>query len=250
MGVGRKVTGAARAGIGLLAVLSIGLVDVSDAAGDGLDPANLRWSRARPDLILSVKTARPVVALSFDDGPDPRYTPAVLAVLAEAGARATFFLQGSHVAAEPGLARRIAAAGHEVGNHTYTHPSLPDLDRAATAREVLRTSRALQAARVPEAMLFRPPKGRYAGANAAAVRSLHRRAVGWDVCVEAKLRGRTDEEAVAAVLASVEPGSIILAHDGGIPNRDRTLAVLPALLRGLRARGFDVVTIGELLREA
>lgn len=215
-----------------------------------IDPHKVRWSRARPDFIRSVRTTRKVVALSFDDGPGPEDTPRVLDILKAHGAKATFFVEGQAVQARPDLVRRIAAEGHEVANHTFTHPDLPPLRYQQVVDEVERASAAIREAGVDQVSLFRPPRGQFDREAADAVRATGHLTVGWDVCIEKYLAHDDNERAVALALGQVTPGSIVLAHDGGIPDRERTVEVLPALLRGLRGKGFEVVTVTELLRDA
>lgn len=223
-----------------------------EAGGVRINPDRVRWSRSRPDMIRSVHTTRRVVALSFDDGPHADYTPYVLDVLRDHGAHATFFDEGDAVVARPDLVRRTVAEGHEVANHTFTHRDLPPLSFGEVVEEIERTARAFEDVGVAPAPLFRPPRGQFDREAADAVRSTGLTTVGWDVCVERSLAKFADDDAraVAAVLDRVRPGSIVLAHDGGIPDRTRTMAVLPAVLAGLRERGYEIVTVGELLRDA
>lgn len=251
MGRGRTTLRVVLAALGLL----VGAVAVDDSTAGAqlptVDPAKVLWSKHRPDTVLSVYTARPVVALSFDDGPDPRWTPRVLDALAAHDARATFFDEGEHGLQWPELLQRTVAEGHEVANHTYSHPDVLGLDRAEVADQVRRAVAAFRQAGIRPVPLFRPPKGRYDTEAARAVRATGHLTVGWDVCLERILaRHVDDDQAVAELLARVRPGSIVLAHDGGIPDRSRTVAVLPALLAGLRAEGYEVVTVTELLAEA
>lgn len=254
-GAARRVPVAARI-VAVVLALMAALVVVHappsvEAGSSRINPGRVRWSRSRPDMIRSVHTTRQVVALSFDDGPHPDYTPYVLDVLRRHDARATFFDEGDAVVARPDLVRRSVAEGHEVANHTFTHRDLPPLHFAEVVDEIERTARAFADAGVDPAPLFRPPRGQFDREAADAVRSTGLTTVGWDVCVERYLAQSSDDaKAVAAMLDRVGPGSIVLAHDGGVPDRTRTMAVLPALLEGLRARGYAIVTIGELLRDA
>lgn len=235
--------------VGLALVL--GAVDPVGADGLGFDPDRVTWSRHRPDTVLSVHTTRRVVALSFDDGPDPRWTPRVLEALADHGARATFFDEGDHAEQWPGLLRRTVAEGHEVANHTYDHPEVPGLDGKAVAEQVRRATRAFHDAGIRPVPLFRAPKGLYDAEAARAVRSTGHLTIGWDVCLERFLALHADDhEAVDRMMERVHPGAILLAHDGGAPDRARTVAVLPRLLEALRAGGYEVVTVTELLGEA
>jgi peptidoglycan/xylan/chitin deacetylase (PgdA/CDA1 family) len=193
-----------------------------------------------------------VVALSFDDGPNPAYTPTVLRLLAAHHARATFFMEGQFVQAWPDLARSVQAQGHEVGNHTWDHPDVRGLGRRRLQAQVRRTSAALAAAGLRPPGLFRPPKGDFNSAADGAVRATGLRTAGWTpgLCVEKYLRRFPADEAMRRMVDRVRPGDILLAHDGGIPSRARTMDALPLLLAGLEARGFRVVTVGELVAAA
>lgn len=234
-----------------LVVLPVGPARPSVTGRPAFDPAKVRWSKGRPDTVVSVRTTRRAVALSFDDGPHERYTPEVLDILARFGAKATFFDEGAAVAERPDLVRRTVAEGHEVGNHTFTHPDLPPLGYADVLTEVERTSAALREAGVEAVPLFRPPRGLFDQEAADAVRAASHLTVGWDVCLERYLARSTDDAAaVAAALDRVRPGSIVLAHDGGDIDRSRTVATLPAFLAGLRERGYEVVTVTDLLGDA
>lgn len=200
----------------------------------------------RPPIVVAVATTQPVVALTFDDGPDPRWTPRVLEALRRTGARATFFVTGEAVRAHPELVREVVAAGHEVANHTDTHPRMDGLDTTSVAEEVAAASMAIGEAGVPQAPFFRPPRGRYDDEALTGVEATGLRPVGWTVCLERSLRDVGGDGAVVAARA-VRPGGIVLAHDGGIPDRTATTAALPRLLDTLAERGLRVVTLSELL---
>ena len=251
----RRVPIAARVAVAVLALMAALVVvhapPAVEAGSSRINPDRVRWSRSRPDMIRSVHTTRRVVALSFDDGPHADHTPYVLDLLRRHDAHATFFDEGDAVVALPELVRRTVAEGHEVANHTFTHRDLPPLRFDEVVEEVERTARAFEDANVVAAPWFRPPRGQFDREAADAVRSTGLTTVGWDVCVERYLSQFADDaKAVAAMLDRVGPGSIVLAHDGGEPDRRRTMAVLPALLDELRSRGYDIVTVGELLRDA
>lgn len=200
----------------------------------------------RPPVLIAVETDEPVVALSFDDGPDPRWTPALLDALHGAQARATFFVTGSQVRAHPDLVQRMAAEGHEVANHTDTHPRLEGLDDATVTRELTDAAAAIAAVGAPASPWFRPPLGRYDATTVDAADRVGLRTVGWTVCFERWLR-RSPDSGVAETAARVHPGGIIVAHDGGPPDRAATVAALPVLLQRLRSDGYRVATVGELL---
>jgi peptidoglycan/xylan/chitin deacetylase (PgdA/CDA1 family) len=194
-------------------------------------------------LLWRVRTDRRAIALTFDDGPDPRWTPRVLDLLGEAGARATFFCCGEPARRHPDLVRRAARLG-EVGNHSWSHPDLATLGDDPLDDELDGTHRLLAGitGRVPT--LFRPPYGNLRGAVLlAAARHGYHVALWSDMVQRAAATPGAD---VARLLARAAPGQILLAHDGR-GDRAGTLARLPALLRGLRQDGFELVTVSELL---
>lgn len=188
------------------------------------------------------------VALTFDDGPDPVRTPALLDALAELDVPATFFLVGAGVDAHPELARRIAAAGHELGNHTYTHRYLPLARGRSVAREVAATDRSIAASTGVVPRLVRPPYGGRAPWTVRALRRLAKRLVLWDVN-SFDWRGAPADEVVARVLERTRDGSIILMHearDGG----EVTVEAVRRLVPALRARGLRLVTVSDALGAA
>jgi peptidoglycan/xylan/chitin deacetylase (PgdA/CDA1 family) len=194
-----------------------------------------------------------IVALSFDDGPDPRYTPTVLADLARYHDHATFFEEGQFVRRWPALSHQVVAGGDELGNHTYDHPDLRRRSRRQTADEVRRANAAFAAAGLPAPELFRPPKGYLNTTAEEGVRDVGLPIVKWTpgLCVEHWTHGRAGAARAMRLLADhVRPGDILLAHDGGIPNRARTMAALPYLLAALQRRGYEVVTVSTLLADS
>lgn len=196
------------------------------------------------EVTCRVETAERVVALSFDDGPTPAGVDAVLPVLKRYGARATFFLIGRHVAGNPGQAERLLAAGHELGNHSYSHVQnighLPGFYR----EEVVRTHALLRQAGA-EPVLFRPPFGKRLIGLPLAVEAAGYRMVTWDVEGQPELFDRPAAYA-QDILARVQPGSIILIHPmyrGNQTERD----AIPLVLEGLARQGYRVVTVSQLL---
>lgn len=209
----------------------------------------------QPDGVFRVDTDERVVGLSFDDGPDPAYTPGVLDVLARRRARATFFMVGVNALAHPDLVARVVGAGHSVGNHTFDHASLETLDPSAVAAEIDRGEEAIVRAGAPRPRLFRPPRGLTDEVVAVFAEADRYRTIFWTLAVEHFVLHAPVDVAVDRLLARVRPGDIILAHDGGhlaVPgapaiDRSSTLAALPRLLDGLAARGFKVLDIPGLL---
>jgi peptidoglycan-N-acetylglucosamine deacetylase len=177
-----------------------------------------------------------VVYLTFDDGPTPAYTPQVLGLLARHRARATFFVVGRSAVAFPGLVRREFAAGHGVGNHTFTHAPLRGLGWRRLEGEVGGTSRAIRRATGAPARCLRPPYGAIDAASARRVRALGLRVVMWSLDSN-DWRGLGAGAIAARVAGRVRSGDVVLMHDGG-GNRAQTVAALGTVLASLSARGF------------
>lgn len=178
------------------------------------------------------------VALTFDDGPGA-YTEEVLAVLRRAKAKATFFVLGQQVASYPDLARRILREGHELANHSSNHAMLP------SASDVARASRTIRDRTGFKPCLFRPPYGAIDSAVKRGVKDAGMKSVLWDVdTLDWRLPGAGSIS--KAITRGARPGSIVLMHDGGGP-RGQTVAALPDAIRFLRKRGYQLVTVTELL---
>jgi peptidoglycan/xylan/chitin deacetylase (PgdA/CDA1 family) len=194
--------------------------------------------------VRAVAGGERLIALSYDDGPSPANTPELLQILASAGARATFFVVGTQVERHPELAEQIVAAGHELGNHTYSHVNPRDLDEQAFRREVERGAEVIAGAAGPS-RLFRPPFGKRSALAARICASLGLTNVLWSVD-----SGDTmpfDAARIAReVVERAEPGDIVLMHDGG-DRRQRTLDATREVLSTLVARGYRFVTVSELI---
>jgi peptidoglycan/xylan/chitin deacetylase (PgdA/CDA1 family) len=188
------------------------------------------------------------VALTFDDGPDRDHTPAVLDLLARESVTAAFFLIGRRATAAPDVARRIAAAGHDLGNHTLSHRSLWGLGPRETAREMRGGHDAIAqtAGRAPT--FFRPPWGKTNLAMFPTLRRLGTPCVFWTVQPEGR-HVVTPAEQLRRATARVRPGAIFDLHDAdGVPGAgERLLATLPGLIAGLRREGYRLVPLRELL---
>jgi peptidoglycan-N-acetylglucosamine deacetylase len=177
-----------------------------------------------------------VVYLTFDDGPTPAWTPRVLELLARYRARATFFVLGRSAAAHPELVRQAFAAGHGVGNHTWSHRRLTGLRGAQLAAEVSATSGAIQRITGVPVRCLRPPFATVDAASAEQVRALGLRLVLWDIDTNDWLRPGAGTIA-GRVLSRVRSGDVILMHDGG-GNRSQTVAALEQVLATLSAWGY------------
>ncbi|WP_433279871.1 polysaccharide deacetylase family protein [Pseudonocardia xinjiangensis] len=189
----------------------------------------------------------PVVALTFDDGPNPPVTGRVLDVLARYGVQATFFCVGMHAAAHPEFLARMTEAGHALGNHTWSHPFLPDLSQRELEVQLERTDDAIEsAAGARPVRMFRPP---YGSRSPDVVSWLGRdggpTVVLWDVDTDDWARPGAPS-ITATVLAQVRPGSIVLMHDGG-GDRSQTVESLPAVIEGLLDRGYRFARADDLV---
>lgn len=198
------------------------------------------------DIVCRAETQAPLVALTFDDGPTQLGVDAVLPALERHGATATFFLVGAAVERRPDLARRIRAAGHELGNHSYTHQRMMLRPAAWYDSEIARTEAALARAGGGGSGLFRPPYGKKLLGLPQAVE----RAGLTMVMMDIEEPTTTDPaEYARKVVAAARPGSILLLHTmvrGNQTARD----ALPLILDGLKAKGLRPVSVGELMAGA
>jgi peptidoglycan/xylan/chitin deacetylase (PgdA/CDA1 family) len=192
------------------------------------------------------------VALTFDDGPDPRSTPQFLDVLAARDVRATFFVLGTQLSAHPELGRRIADSGHELAVHGWSHR--PHLLRGprATAADLRRARDLVASVGGERPRYWRPPHGIATGAGLVAARQLGLRPVLWTVDGRDWRADATGDSVAGAVTAGLRPGAVVLLHDSDVrsaPGSWRsTLAALPRLLDACAERGLAVGPLREHLR--
>jgi len=180
---------------------------------------------------------RGYVALTFDDGPSRANTTRLLDVLAARRAPATFFLAGRNVTARPGRARRIAAAGHLVYNHTYDHANLTTLSRRGVRRQVRRAERAFTAAGAPSSgRLVRPPYGAIDARVRSVLGDMGFRSVLWTIDTRDWDRSTTPEQIVRRVVRGLAPGANVLLHDQ--EDTQATVTALPRIIRTTRRRGY------------
>ncbi len=203
------------------------------------------------------------IAISFDDGPDPRYTPQILDILKAEQAQATFFVIGSGANQSLGLLQREYQEGNEIGNHTYTHPRVDEISHAQFELELNLTERLFASTLGVKTLLFRPPYGiDHQPETADEVASLPAAQDMGYLLVGAAIdphdwgepgglpppppnviAQRVVEQAKAHV------GDIVLLHDGG-GDRERTVEALPQIIAGLRAAGFEIVPVSDLIGQS
>ncbi len=201
---------------------------------------------ARDELIYhGRRNDRMEIALSFDDGPHPRYTPMILDILAEYGIHATFFMVGENVGYYPAAAEAVAAAGHEIGNHTFTHRQFHRMSEHEMLAEIAACEDAITSLSERRPHFIRPPEGNLNETMRRVIGSLDYRIVLWDL--DTRDWAHTPPDVICQhILDTVQAGDIILMHDfigHDSPTPEALRRVIPALL----SRGYHFVTVGELV---
>lgn len=194
------------------------------------------------------------VALSFDDGPDPHWTPKILDILKDAGVKASFFLVGANIESHPNIVRRILAEGHEIGIHTYTHPNLATVSHERAFLECNATERLIETITGRSTLLFRPPYNAdsrpHTNAELAAVQIAQD--LGYltvtDTIDPEDWMSPGPDVILQRIKNSRTAGNIILLHDAG-GNRDDTVKALPQIIDYLHARGDRIVSLSTLIGE-
>src|SRR5467141_3729817 len=197
------------------------------------------------------------IAISFDDGPDPRWTPKVLDILKEKKAPGVFFVIGDEANKRPEILKREYAEGHEIGNHTFTHPKFDEISHTQIRWELNLTQRLIESTLDVKTMLFRPPYGidhqpEYAEevAQLPLAQVMGYLIVGQRIDPDDwSLRGGKPipaKEIVDSVLRQADNGNIILLHDGG-GDRTQTVAALPQIIDALREKGYQLVSVSDLI---
>jgi chitin deacetylase len=201
-------------------------------------------------IVPRVETSQKLVALTFDDGPTRDVTPEVLRLLRESGVRATFFVTGGELERNIDAGREIVAAGHELGNHSYSHERMVLVTPSYVRREVERTDELIRAAGHAGEIYFRPPYGKKLFALPFYLSRHDRKTITWDVEPDSDLPAdATAADITRHVLDRTRPGSIILLHVM-YPSRAETLRAVPSVVEGLRREGYRLVTVSELLAAA
>ncbi len=206
------------------------------------------------DGIMRKGPHQDIVAITFDDGPNPTYTPQILDILKEKGVKATFFTVGLHVKKYPDIARRIVNEGHDIGNHTYTHKDLVPTTRRMILAQVHKTDQAIERITGVSTNLFRPPRGIYS----SAVRKLLVDEEGYNLILwtvsSVDWRGLSPCKILRRISRYTRPGAILLFHDSGAlvrregASRENTVESLPMVIDYLQAKGYEIVPISEMLR--
>lgn len=210
--------------------------------------AKNRWKGLNDFGTACVDTEEKICSLTFDDGPHPVHTPAILDTLKRHGVRATFFVLGKQARQYPGIIRRMAEEGHDIGNHTTTHARLSHSSAYRTIREIELTQQIIQSITGKAPVMIRPPHGRFSREQEQIVREHFRfpehYAITWDICTyDWEVPSR--ECLLHIVREETRPGSILLFHDVHPSTADN----LDAVLDHLREEGYQTLPVSELLQK-
>lgn len=191
----------------------------------------------------SVHVEGSYIAMTFDDGPEPKLTPKLLDILKEKGIKATFFVVGQNAAAYPEILKRAVAEGHEIANHSWSHPNFGKMSDPAVNQELQKTHDAIFQATGIKPKLLRPPYGSITKHEREWIHDkFSYKIILWDVDpLDWKFRNANHVE--TEILKQTRPGSIILSHD----IHASTVEAMPATLSELQAKGYKFVTVSELL---
>jgi len=206
----------------------------------------------RRDTVYVGRVSEKVVALTFDDGPSPVWTPQILDVLKKGQVKATFFMLGEHVVKYPEVAKRVAAEGHEIENHTYDHHVLIYYTMEELEKEVKEAEKTIKEVTGQATRYFRPPKAWLTAAEKKKLEEMGYKTVLWTLNSKDWVTF-DDKYIIRYILKRVQPGDIILFHDsGGVfkvegGDRHETVLAVGRLIEGLKERGYRFVTIKELL---
>lgn len=199
-----------------------------------------------PAMIHQVEPSEKLIAFTFDDGPHPVYTPQLLDIFREGKGKATFFMLGQEIERYRSIAEEVHLEGHEIGNHTYSHPALSSLTRQEAAAELHKTDQIIRSITEQKVKCFRPP---YLEVN-DTILDLAAEA-GYDTIGALNLEARDwDQPGVEHIIDKsrihLTNGSILIFHDG-YGDRSQTVEAVQVLVRELTAEGYRLVTISELL---
>jgi peptidoglycan/xylan/chitin deacetylase (PgdA/CDA1 family) len=224
-------------------IFSFFLSVVAAAAQDPNPTPSPAPSPAKPATYSQVRVDQPYVAMTFDDGPSAENTPRLLEMLKQRNIKATFFLIGQNAASIPDIVRRILADGHEIGNHSWTHPQLSKLSDDRVTAEITKTQDAIKDASGFIPTLLRPPYGAITPRQREWIQTqFGLNIILWSVDpLDWKRPGAS--VITQRILGQVRPGAIILSHD----IHKQTVDAMPATLDGLIAKGYKFVTVSQLI---
>lgn len=209
----------------------------------------------KPDSSTTEKPGKPdksetdkcekCIALTFDDGPDKRYTTAILDILKEKDVKATFFVVGLQASKYPDVLKRIDDEGHAIGNHTYNHKDLSKQTKETIMDEMLTTDEAIKEAIGYTPTLFRAPYGAVNETVKAIMKDNNREMISWNVDTR-DWAGTSSADMLSMIKKKAKPGAVILMHSFGNKHIQNTVKALPGIIKELEDMGYKLVTIDEL----
>lgn len=195
--------------------------------------------------VWKLPTKKKVVALTFDDGPKPEESIALLNLLDQHGVRATFFITGRESESNPDLIMRINDSGHELANHSFSHPNLTTLSESEIEHQITKTNDIIIQLTGKKMRYFRPPGGRINNKVARIVEKTGMQTILYDVNTVDYTGGEQDSPSLDNILSKIKPGSIILLHNGG----PQTLKNLPKLLEKLKEQNYECIRLSDILKK-
>ena len=192
--------------------------------------------------IYNVKTEEKKIAISFDAAWGNEETQTLIDILKEYNVKTTFFVVGAWVDKYPDSVKALTAAGHEVCNHSNTHPHMPKLSEADMEKQISACNNKIKAITGVSPILFRPPYGDYSNALVKTTQGLGMYAIQWDVD-SLDWKNPTPQQIIDRVTSKVKPGSIVLFHNGA----KNTPAALPSILKTLQSQGYTIVPVSQLI---
>ncbi len=199
------------------------------------------------DIVWAIETEEKVISLTFDDGPDPIYTPQILKILEENQVKSTFFTVGKQIVRFPEVARMMAESGQEIANHTYSHPYLDHISSDLLKSELEKADETIQQYTNTKPKLFRPPGGFYNNEIIKIAKEKGYKIILWSWTQQTRdWVNPGTEYIIKKVLSNAKNGDIVIFHDCG-GDRSQTVNALEPIILGLKEKGFQMITVSELL---
>ncbi|EFM10076.1 polysaccharide deacetylase [Paenibacillus curdlanolyticus YK9] len=232
-------------------VICIGTVAAANTAFAAPIRKDRFYYEKRGEVVWEVPTDRPMIALTFDDGPNPKQTNEILDVLKQYEAKCTFFVVGKRVEAYPDVARRIVGEGHEIANHTYHHIYFQSSSSERQVQQELELAeQAINQATGQHSVLFRPPGGMFDEKLVSVANHMGLKPVIWSWHQDTKDWVRPGVYRITSrVLRNAHHGDIVLFHDF-VAGKSQTKEALETILPELHKRGYQFVTVSELMKHA
>lgn len=230
-----------------LIMFTINVATISDTNAASQYPLQTKYPNV---MLYKVDTDKKIIALTFDDGPDAKFTPQILDVLEKHNVKATFFLLGTRINKYPNVAKKIFDDGHAIGNHTYWHPDLTKTGVDNMVWEIKQNEKELQNVLQIKTNLFRAPYGALTEEHVQKLSELGYRGIGWSIDTE-DWRSLPASKIKENIINQLHPGAIVLMHSAGHWTQDLsgTVQGLDEIIPFLKKRGYKFVTIPEMLND-